>query len=125
MKLFYQLNEEQQEKVVKYCMNHVMDDMFDDGLDFDPQSEEDEKIKNKIEDALSKAITQKTKSEKVKILLEDQLVYQAIYSIALEMAKNAFYHEDDELAIFPNSLEVDDNELSKVENPKNKDKNLN
>ena len=123
MKLFYQLSEKEQNDVLHHCANLVLQDMLEGGLRLDPITEEEQLLKNRIEDAINHIKDLPTKEEKTNYLLGDSTVSKAIYEMALEMAKSAFYHEEDEMVIFPSALkqeEVEDNLLPPVNTKKSK-----
>lgn len=107
MKLFYQLSEKTQNEVLHHCANIVMQDMIDDGIKLEPLNDEEASLKEKLEDAIKHIKTISSKEEKTNYLLGDAVVSRAIYDIALEMAKGAFYHDDSELVIYPDSLGCD------------------
>lgn len=110
MRLFYQLAETEQNDVVHHCCHMVIQDMIDDGIRLEPVSEEEQDLKNKLEDAMVQIKQFATDEEKADYLFSDPVVSKAIYDIALEMAKSAFYHEDEELVIFPATLSNDNAE---------------
>jgi len=110
MKLFYQLSEKVQNEVLHHCANIVMQDMMDDGIKLDPISEDEITLKEKLEDAIDHIKQFDTKEEKTNYLLGDATVSRAIYDIALEMAKSGFYHDEEELVIFPSSLKSEEME---------------
>lgn len=123
MKLFYQLSEKVQNEVLHHCANIVMQDMIEDGVKLDPISEEEITLKEKLEDAIDHIKQFNTKEEKTNYLLGDATVSRAIYDIALEMAKSGFYHDEEELVIFPSSLkseEMEENLLPETTTKKSK-----
>ena len=116
MRLFYQLSESEQNDVLHHCANLVVKDMIDDGVKLDPISEEEHDLKNKLEEAIVHIKTLSSKEEKTNYLLGDSGVSKSIYDIALEMAKSAFYHDEEELIIFPGSLNHEEHEYDEEEN---------
>lgn len=107
MKLFYQLTEKEQNEVLHHCANIVIQDMIDDGVKLEPLSEDEASLKEKLEAAIQHIKTLSSKEEKATYLLNDPTVSRAIYDIALEMAKSGFYHDEEELVIFPSALKKD------------------
>ncbi len=125
MKLFFQLEENQQESALNYCMNIVLEDILDSQFEFNANSNKDLEIKNKIEQAIKNSKKAKSKEDKIKLLLADSVVYETVRAVALEMAKNAYYHEDEELVIFPNAINEEDQVDIKKLLSKDKKSNLN
>lgn len=110
MKLFYQLDEKSQNEVLHHCANIVMQDMIEDGVKLDPLSDEEFELKDKLESAIKHIKQFQTKEEKTNYLLGDAVISRAIYDIALEMAKSGFYHDEEELVIFPSTLRQEQQE---------------
>jgi len=108
MKLFYQLDEKTQNEVLHHCANIVMQDMIDDGVKLEPLSDEEASLKEKLEAAIRHIKTLSTKEDKTNYLLGDAVVSRAIYDIALEMAKSGFFHDEEELVIYPSTLKQED-----------------
>lgn len=108
MKLFYQLNETDQNNVLHHCANMVVQDMIEDGVKLDPISEEEFALKDKLDTAINDIEKFQTKEEKINYLLGDAVISKAIYDIALEMAKSAFYHSSQELVIYPDDLKKEE-----------------
>lgn len=122
MRLFFQLSEPEQNEVLHHCADIVIQDMIVEGVHLDPITEEELDLKEKLEDAVKHIQDYPTKEEKINYLLGDSTVSKAIYDIALEMAKSAFYHEEEELVIFPSTLKQphEEPELLLPEAPKPK-----
>jgi hypothetical protein len=123
MKLFYQLSEEQQNNALHHCVDVVIDDMIEEGVKLDPITEEEERLKEKLEEAVDHMKQYTSKEEKTNYLLGDAIVSKAIYEIALEMAKSSFYHEPEELIIFTSELSdkvKEENLLPEVNTKKSK-----
>lgn len=121
MRLFYQLTEKEQNDVIHHCANLVVEDMINDGVKLEPTTEDDFKLKERLEEAVKYIHTLSSKKEKTDYLMTDEYISKAIYDIGLEMAKSAFYHDDEEMVIFPASLkdeekdEDDDVEILNVQ----------
>jgi hypothetical protein len=111
MRLFYQLNQEEQHDVLHHCADIVIQDILTDGVHLDPITEEEIKLKEYIDDAVKHTQMLESKDEKAEYLMSDALISKTIYDIALEMAKGAFYHDEEEIVIFPASLHNEDEEL--------------
>jgi hypothetical protein len=121
MKLFYQLTEKEQNEVLHHCANMVIQDMIEDGIKLEPVTEEEFGLKDKLENAIKYIKQFSTKEEKTNYLMENETVSKAIYDIALEMAKSAFYHDDEELVIYPNSLKFNSEGEEENQIPKSED----
>lgn len=104
MRLFYQLTEQDQNSALHYCADIVVEDLIEDGVKLEPITKEDMDLKEKLDAAVAQMQMLSTREEKAGYLMSDAVVSKAIYEIALEMAKSAFYHDDEELVIYPNSL---------------------
>jgi hypothetical protein len=107
MKLFYQLQELEQNEALHYCLHIVLDDLIEEGVDIEPVSDEDFLLKEKLDAAVKHINTLTTHEEKEDYLMSDAFLSKAIYDIALEMAKGAFYHEEDELTLMIDDLHHD------------------
>jgi hypothetical protein len=107
MKLFYQLQELEQNEALHHCLHMVLDDLIEDGVDIEPVSDEDFILKEKLEAAVKHVNTLTTHEEKEDYLMSDSFLSKAIYDIALEMAKGGFYHEHDELILLIDDLHPD------------------
>ena len=105
MKLFYQLQELEQNEALHHCVHMVLDDLIEDGVDIEPVSDEDFLLKEKLEAAVKHISTLTTREEKEDYLMSDSFLSKAIYDIALEMAKGGFYHESDELIMLIDDLQ--------------------
>ena len=78
-------------------------------------------LKIKLENAINHIKQFSTRDEKVNYLLGDHDISKAIYDIALEMAKSGFYHDEEELVIFPAAIKtetVEENLLPEAPKPK-------
>lgn len=117
MRLFYQLNEQDQNNALHYCADIVVEDLIEDGVKIDPITKEDEDLKEKLDAAVEHAKLLESREEKINYLMSDAVVSKAIYEIALEMAKSAFYHDDEELIIFPNALKKVEQEINDIAEP--------
>jgi hypothetical protein len=124
MKLFYQLSESEQNNALQHCADIVIQDMIEEGIKLDPITEEEERLKEKLEEAVKYIESIPAKEDKISHLLGDPVVSKAIYEIALEMAKSTFYMEPEELIIFTSELSADkvkeENLLPEVNTKKSK-----
>lgn len=126
MKLFNQLSDEEQTKVISYCMQLIASGWLEEGLDPEAHSEEDCEIKCHIEEILLEASKIEDEDDKIKCLLDDEIVFEEINNIALSMAQGAYYHDPDEMVIFPELLELCDHDGETSEKEEIKiDPNLN
>jgi hypothetical protein len=111
MRLFYQLTEQDQNSALHYCADIVVEDLIEDGVKLEPITKEDVTLKEKLDIAVAHMKMLSTYEEKASYLMSDTELSKAIYEIALEMAKSTFYHDDEELVIYLNTLKkVDINE---------------
>lgn len=122
MKLFYQLDEEEQNNALQHCADMVIDDLLDGGIDIDPTTDEDARFKERLDAAVEHIKEISEVQEKVDYLMNDPDISAAVYDIALEMAKGAFYHEEGELVIYPDGL-VDSEEVDHTDDCPNHPKN--
>lgn len=104
MKLFYQLTHAEQNEALNHCADIVIQDMIEDGVFLDPLTSEEAELKEHIDKALKHTTLLELNEDKEDYLMSDPIVSKAIYDIALEMAKSAFYHDDEEMVIFSSSL---------------------
>jgi len=104
MRLFYQLSESDKNNALHYCADIVVEDLISDGVKLEPVTNEDIALKEKLDNAIEHIKLLSTNDEKISYLMSDIEVSKTIYEIALEMAKSAFYHDDEEMIIYPNSL---------------------
>lgn len=125
MFLFHKLTEEDQHNAIHYCMHIVVDDMLEDGVELEPFSDEDKKMKAALERVIGEAkiMPQETQFE---FVVHHAEVGQMIFDIALDMARSAFYASDDEMVIHFESLrhdtvaeEVETLALEKPKEPEN------
>lgn len=114
MRLFYQLTEQEQQDVVHHCASIVMDDMIQDGIQLEPVTQEDFQLRDRLEAAVNHLKDLVSKEEKIDYLMSDAFVSKAIYDIGLEMAKGAFYHDDEEMVIYPSSLRSEEKALPEI-----------
>lgn len=108
MRLFYQLSETEQNNVINHCADIVIDDLINDGVKIETFTEEDEEFKEKLVAAVEHIKIYSTREEKIDYLLDDPALSKAIYDVALELSKNAYYCDSDELVIFPELLDQED-----------------
>lgn len=133
MLLFHQLDQSDQHNAIHYCMHVVIEDLLEDGVQLEPFSEEDKKAKVALEQAVKDA-KNLPDEEQFDFLASHNEVGDIIFDIALDMARSAFYHTDDELSIHFESLRaskeetLESSEKSKEEllsSPKKEKKVLN
>jgi hypothetical protein len=117
MRLFYQLTEQDQNNALHYCADIVVEDLIEDGVKLEPITKEDIDLKEKLDAAVQHIGMLSTREEKAEYLMSDAAVSKAIYEIALEMAKSAFYHDDEELVIYPNALKKVEQEAADIAEP--------
>lgn len=102
MRLFHQLSEEEQLGAVHYCIPIVAENMLEDGsAPFEPETEEDLAFHNKAADLLAQADALENIDEKIGFLLQDEDMSGMLHDVARDIAVSAFYHDLEELVIFP------------------------
>jgi hypothetical protein len=104
MRLYYQLEPDEQDNVIDHCVTIVLDDIITNGLSLEPSNEDEIDLKDKFDAAKEHIATMKDPSDKIDYLMSDQDIADAVFDIALDMARNAFYHEQDEMVFFPDAL---------------------
>jgi hypothetical protein len=109
MKLFNQLNEDEQHEALHHCADIVIEDLINDGIKLEPLTDEDEELKEKFEETLDR-IKDLPMQDKIDNLLGDPILSQAIYDIALELAKGTYYMETGELILYVDDLSPDEEE---------------
>lgn len=103
MRLFHQLAQEDQHNAIHYCMHLVVEDMLEDGVQLEPFSEEDKRAKGILERVITEA-QELPKEEQFEFVVHHEEGGQIIFDIALDMARSAYYHPDDDLVIHYESL---------------------
>lgn len=119
MRLFYQLTEEEQKNAIDYCVNLILEDVLEGDLGITPENDEQEELVDHISDLLEK-IEGLEINEKVNKILDDKKTFDFIYDVSFQMAQSAYYHEPEEMVIFPAFLEEDENEENIEEEKTNK-----
>lgn len=107
MKLFYQLSEAEQENAINHCADLVVSNAIDNGLQIEVHDDSDSKeLKRRLDNLFIKLKEKdfKTKDEKAEFLMSEDYFADTIFELAREMAHNAFYHDQDELVIFADTL---------------------
>jgi hypothetical protein len=106
MLLFNKLMEEDQHNAIHYCMHLVVEDMLEDGVQLEPFSDEDKKMRSILEKAIDEA-KKLPEDQQFEFVVTHQEAGQLVFDIALDMARSAYYPEDDELVINFESLRHD------------------
>lgn len=123
MRLFFQLNEDEQNYALKHCTNIIVEDIIDGGIVFEPMTDEEASIKQKIDDAVKHIAKFDVVEDKVNYLLNDDVIARTIYDLSLEMAKSAFYHEQNELVIYTDLKDAEEEPVEQKETKKYSDLN--
>jgi hypothetical protein len=110
MRLFNQLSEQEQSNVIEYCADLVIEDILENGVIIDTVSDKEIALKEKMETALEFASSLEDKEQQISYLLGDIDISTAIFDMAIDMAKTAYFHDCEELVIFPAHLEDGDDE---------------
>lgn len=98
MILFHSLSQNDQHNVLHYCMHIVVEDMLDDGVEIEPHSDEDKRMKVALEQAIAEAL-KLPEEEQFEFVVNHQEVGQMIFDIALDMARSSFYASSGEMVI--------------------------
>lgn len=104
MKLFHQLTEAEKTAAIQACVELIIKDMIDGKFAFDATSDDEKKIKEKLEDAFIAIEEFDTPEEKEEYLINDEEVLAISMQIGLDMARTAFFHSDDDLVIFTDTM---------------------
>lgn len=107
MKLFYQLTPEEQDAAIEHCAELVATNAIENGLRIESDDEEGVDISETINSTLQELKNRtdlKTREEKIEFLMDDEKFSDVLFELSSEMAKNAFYHDQDELVIFSEVL---------------------
>lgn len=107
MRLFHQLSEDDQHYCIHYCMHIVIEDMLEDGVEIEPFSTEDEKARN-ILDKVIKEAEALPEEERFEFIAYHKEAGQLVFDIALDLARSAYYHPDEDLVIHYESLRPDE-----------------
>lgn len=109
MKLFHQLTSEQQDAAIEHCADLVANNAIENGLRLEAlNGEEGAELKEQIDslmEELNERTDLQTREEKLQFLMEDEIFADTIMELALEMAHQAFYHDNDELVVFTDLLD--------------------
>ena len=103
MFLFHKLSEEDQHNAIHYCMHLVVEDMLEDGVQLEPFSEEDKKMRAVLEQVIGEA-QKLPEDQQFEYVVHHAEGGQIVFDIALDMARSAYYPSDDELVINYESL---------------------
>jgi hypothetical protein len=103
MFLFHKLSEEDQHNAIHYCMHLVVEDMLEEGVQLEPFSEEDKKMRAVLEQVIGEA-QNLPEEQQFEYVVHHAEGGQIIFDIALDMARSAYYPSDDELVINYESL---------------------
>jgi hypothetical protein len=104
VKLFHQLSEEEKTAAIQACVELIIKDMIVGDFIFDATTEDEKKIKEKLEDVFIAIEEFDTPEEKEEYLIADEEVLAISMQIGLEMARTAFYHDDTDLVIFTDAM---------------------
>lgn len=124
MKIFSQLDEKTREHAVHFAQHEVIDSFIANGVEAEPTTEEDKAEFQKIADALQHANTLEEYEDKIEYLFENEAVWDLSFSLALDMAQSAYYHEADETVFYLDAISecFDDEEEVKSDTLNDKDK---
>jgi len=103
MLLFHKLSKEDQYNAIHYCMHLAAEDMLEEGVQLEPFSDEDKRIRDTLERVINEA-KQLPEEQQFDFIVNHKEAGQMIFDIAVDMARSAFYPSDDELVIHYESL---------------------
>lgn len=115
MRLFNQLDEDERADVIDYCVHMVLHDVIDDEVEITADDDEGKALKEKFDAAIKHIETLPEIGDKMDYLMESEDISKAIFEFAIEMAKSAYYHDGDEIVIFPGELGADDEDEHDVD----------
>lgn len=103
MFLFHKLSEEDQHNAIHYCMHLVVEDMLEEGVQLEPFSDEDKRLREVLEKVIGEA-QGLPEDQQFEYVIHHADGGQIVFDIALDMARSAYYPSDDELVINYESL---------------------
>jgi len=101
MRLFFQLNEEEQVNAINYCVNIVIGDLIEKNVNI---PDEEKELQAHINAVMLKIKDMETVEEKTNFIMQDEIAYNFVFEVAMEMSKSAFYHDDEEFILFVSDL---------------------
>jgi hypothetical protein len=111
MKLFHQLSLVEQEAALNHCINLVIQNTIENGLHLETTDDADgQELKEHLHglmDELAKG-SFPSSSEQIAFLMSDSIFSDTVSELAIEMSRNAFYHDSTELVIFTDHLVEND-----------------
>ncbi len=107
MFLFHKLDEADQHNSIHYCMHLVVEDMLEDGVQFESLSDEEKKMRALLDTVVEEAQSL-PEEEQFEHIAHHPEVGQIVFDIALDMARSAYYPSDDELVINYESLRFEE-----------------
>src|SRR5271165_4680673 len=111
MKLFYQLNHEQKHAAIHYNIDFVLQNMLEEGIDIDPEDDEEEvEMKERLISLLDQSKQFSEYSQKYDFIMEDEDANIILHNIAEDMSKTCYYHSDDEIVIFESEITPEDSD---------------
>jgi hypothetical protein len=106
MKLFHQLDHEQQHAAIHYCIDLVLNNMMEEGVDAPCEHDDPEEaeMKQKMADAIEHAKTLPTYEDQLDFIMADEDLNNILHSIAESMAMTVYFHDDSEMIIFESEI---------------------
>ena len=102
MKLFHQLEEKDQHNSIHYCLHVIVDDFLTGDINLEASSEEESKIHEKLLKTVEEAKSLPEEDRFSYILDSEQS--PLIFEMALDMARSAYYHPDEDMVIHYETL---------------------
>jgi hypothetical protein len=112
MKLFYQLDHEQQHAAIHYQIDIVLQNMLEDGIDIDPEMDDEEEIemKEKLMSLLEQSKQFPEYSDKYDFIMDDEDANAILHNIAEDMAKTCWYANDSECVVYEGEITPEDSD---------------
>lgn len=97
MKLFHQLEEQDQQNSVHFCLHVVIEDLMTDGVELEAASPEDEEARDNLVKIIEE--THKLPKEEQFSFIMNSSASELVFNIALDMARSSYYHSDEDFVI--------------------------
>lgn len=99
MRLFHTLQEQDKHNAIHYCLHIIVEDFLDDGVEFEPISDEDKHLKLALENVLIEAQAIEDTHAQFEFIVHHEDVSGMIFDMALDMARSSYYADNTEMVI--------------------------
>jgi hypothetical protein len=120
MKLFHQLTPEQKDNGLHYCLNIILNDIFEHGTQLEPHNDEEKEVMGKVMAAVESVKDLPTIEDRIDALMADDEINSLLHDAAEEMAKGVYYMADNEMVIFEDEITDEDEEAVQSEKQQKK-----